>query len=123
MVFGGQEICGTVSELRDGVDHKFSDLPRDEERLVLGSYFLHFLVCWQRAGWWKTTLTSVLFTGPRPSVLNRAGLMSVAATERVCWARSRWVRVVYQPRLNRAGLHLREVMCCYRVGNAGTLLS
>jgi hypothetical protein len=29
------------------VEHKFSDLPRDEVRLVLGSYFLHFLVCWQ----------------------------------------------------------------------------
>jgi hypothetical protein len=26
------------------------------------------------AGWRKTTLISVLFTGPRPLVLNRAGL-------------------------------------------------
>jgi len=47
--FGGWGICGTVSELRDGVEHKFSDLPRDEACLVLGSYFLRFLSasrCW-----------------------------------------------------------------------------
>ena len=47
--FGGRGICGTVSELRDGVEHKFSDLPRDEACLVLGSYFLRFLSagrCW-----------------------------------------------------------------------------
>ena len=41
--FGGRGICGTVSELRDGVEHKFSDLPRDEACFVLGSYFLRFL--------------------------------------------------------------------------------
>jgi hypothetical protein len=46
-VIGGRKICGTVSELRDGVEHKFSDLPRDEARLVFGSYFLRLLVCWQ----------------------------------------------------------------------------
>jgi hypothetical protein len=46
-VIGGRKICGTVSELRDGVEHKFSDLPRDEARLVLGSYFLGLLACWQ----------------------------------------------------------------------------
>jgi hypothetical protein len=47
--FGGRGICGTVSELRDGVEHKFSDLPRDEVCLVFGSYFLRFLSagkCW-----------------------------------------------------------------------------
>ena len=47
--FGGRGICGTVSELRDGVEHKFSDLPRDEVCLALGSYFLRFLAagkCW-----------------------------------------------------------------------------
>jgi hypothetical protein len=42
LVIWGRKICGTVSELRDGVEHKFSDLPRDEARLVLGSYFLRF---------------------------------------------------------------------------------
>jgi len=48
-VIGGRGICGTVSELRDGVEHKFSDLSRDEACLVFGSYFLCFLVvgkCW-----------------------------------------------------------------------------
>ena len=42
LVIGGRKICGPVSELRDGMEHKFSDLPRDEARLVLGSYFLRF---------------------------------------------------------------------------------
>ena len=70
-------------------------------------------------GWRKTNLISVLFIGPRPSVLNRAGLASVAATEPVCWASKRWVRAVCRPWLNRAGLHLLEVMCCYRAGDHG----
>jgi hypothetical protein len=52
-------------------------------------------------------------------VLTRAGLTSVAATEPVCWARNRGVRVVYRPWLNRAGLHLLKVMCCCRAKNTG----
>jgi hypothetical protein len=80
-----------------------------------------FSIFWSTgsAGWRKTTLISVLFAGPRPLVLNRAGLTSVAATEPVCWAGNRWVRVVYRPQLNRAGLHLLEVMCCYRAWHTG----
>lgn len=70
-------------------------------------------------GWRKTNLIPVLFIGPRPSVLNRAGLTSVAATEPVCWARNRWVRAVCRPWLNRAGLRLLEVMCCYPAGDHG----
>jgi hypothetical protein len=54
-------------------------------------------------------------TGPRPLVLNRAGLASTAAIEPDCWAGDRWVGVVFcRPWLNRAGLHLFGVMCCYR---------
>lgn len=87
-------ICGTVSESRDGVEHKSSDLPRDEECLVLGSYFLPISGLLASAGWRKTILISVQFSGPRPLVLNRAGLTSVAATEPVCWAGSCWMSVV-----------------------------
>lgn len=65
------------------------------------------------AGWRKTILISVRSTGPRPLVLNRAGLASAAATEPDCWARDRWVGMVSRSRFNRAGLHLFEVMCCY----------
>jgi hypothetical protein len=46
---GDGGLCGTVSELRDGVEHKFSYLPRDEVCLVFGRYFLPFLSadkCW-----------------------------------------------------------------------------
>jgi hypothetical protein len=70
------------------VEHKSSDLPRDEECLVLGSYFLPISGLLASAGWRKTILISVQFSGPRPLVLNRAGLTSVAATEPVCWAGS-----------------------------------
>ena len=47
--------------------------------LLFGSYFLRFLVRWASAGWRKTILISVRSTGPRPLVLNRAGLASAAA--------------------------------------------
>jgi hypothetical protein len=43
VILGDGGICGIVSELRDGVEHKFSDLPRDEVCLVFGSYFLRSL--------------------------------------------------------------------------------
>jgi len=82
--FGGRGICGTVSELRDGVEHKFSDLPRDEACLVLGSYFLRFLSASRFAGWRKTILISVRSTGPRPLVL-----VSASATGPDCWAGDR----------------------------------
>ena len=75
------------------------------------------------AGWRKTILISVRSTGPRPLVLNRAGLTSAAATEPDCWTGDRWVGVVYRPWLNRAGLHLFGVMCCYRAGNSGMSLT
>jgi len=114
--FGGRRICGTVSELRDGVEHKFSDLPRDEVCLVFWKLFSPFSVRWASAGWRKTILISVRSTGPRPLVLNCARLASAAATELDCWAGDRWVGVVCRPWLNRAGLHLFGVMCCYRAG-------
>jgi hypothetical protein len=66
------------------------------------------------SGWRKTIPISVRSTGPRPLVLNCAGLASAAATEPDCWAGDRWVGVVCRPWLNRAGLHLFGVMCCYR---------
>jgi hypothetical protein len=81
---GDGGICGTVSELRDGVEHKFSDLPRDEACLVLGSYFLRFLSASRFAGWRKTILISVRSTGPRPLVL-----ASASATGPDCWAGDR----------------------------------
>jgi hypothetical protein len=93
--FGDGGICGTVSELRDGVEHKFSDLPRDEVCLVSGSYFLRFLSAGQVAGWRKTILIFIRSTGPRPLVLNRAGLASAAAIEPDCWAGDCWVGVVF----------------------------
>ena len=74
-------------------------------------------------GWRRTILISVRSTGPRPLVLNRAGLASAAATEPDCWARDRWVGVVCRPWLNRAGLHLFGVMCCYRAGGTLACLS
>jgi hypothetical protein len=75
------------------------------------------------AGWRKTILISIRSTGPRPLVLNRTGLASAAATEPDCWAGDRWVGVVCRPWLNRAGLHLFGVMCCYRAGNSGMSLT
>ena len=89
VILGDGGICGTVSELRDGVEHKFSDLPRDEVCLVPGSYFLRFLSAGQVAGWRKTILIFIRPTGPRPLVLNRAGLASAAAIEPDCWAGDR----------------------------------
>jgi hypothetical protein len=65
VILGDGGICGTVSELRDGVEHKFSDLPRDEVCLVSGSYFLRFLSAGQVAGWRKTILIS--YSVHRPS--------------------------------------------------------
>jgi len=54
-------------------------------------------------------------TGPRPLVLNRAGLASAAAIESDCWAGDLLGgNGICRPRLNRAGLHLFGVMCCYR---------
>lgn len=90
LVIWGTGICGTVSELRDGVEHKFSDLPRDEVCLVFWKLFSPFSVRWASATWRKTILISVRSTGPRPLVLNCAGLASVAATELDCWAGDRW---------------------------------
>jgi hypothetical protein len=51
-----------------------------------------FSVFWllASAGWRKTILISVRSTGPRPLVLNRAGLASDAANEPDCWAGDRW---------------------------------
>jgi hypothetical protein len=46
------------------------------------------------SGWRKTIPISVRSTGPRPLVLNCAGLASAAATEPDCWAGDRWVGVV-----------------------------
>jgi len=51
-----------------------------------------FSVFWllASAGWRKTILISVRSTGPRPLVLNCAGLASAAANEPDCWAGNRW---------------------------------
>jgi hypothetical protein len=40
------------------------------------------------AGWRKTALVSILFIGPRPFAFGRAGPVSAAAAEPVCWARN-----------------------------------
>ena len=92
---GDGRICGTVSELRDGVEHKFSDLPRDEVCLVSGSYFLRFLSAGQVLDGGRPFSFLIQSTGPRPLVLNRAGLVSVAAIEPDCWAGDRWVGMVF----------------------------
>jgi len=75
--------------MRDGVEHKSSDLPRDEERLVLGSYFLSLLVCRQ------------LLDGGRPLSLLVGSLALVHFV------------------LNRAGLVTARSCCCYRAGLLG----
>jgi len=116
--FGGRGICGTVSELRDGVEHKFSDLPCDEACLVLGSYFLRFLSasrCWMEED--HSHFCSVHWPS---SISARVCLL---LPSRDCWAGDRWVGVVCRPWLNRAGLHLFEVMCCYRARNSGMSLT
>jgi len=80
-----------------------------------------FSVFWllASAGWRKTILISVRSTGPRPLVLNRARLASAAATSRIAGPGTVGVGVVGHPWLNRAGLHLFGVMCCYRAGDSG----
>jgi len=83
--------------------------------LLFGSYFLRFLVRWASAGWRKTILISVRSTGPRPLVLNRAGLASAAAIRAGLLGRGLLGGSgICRPWLNRAGLHLFGVMCCYR---------
>jgi hypothetical protein len=63
VILGDGGICGTVSELRDGVEHKFSDLPRDEVCLVSGSYFLLFSVRWASC-WMEEDHSHFLFGPP-----------------------------------------------------------
>jgi len=64
-VFGGRGVCGTVhTEMRDGVEHKSSDLPRGEECLVLWKLFSPTHGCRQVAGWRKAALTSGRLTVP-----------------------------------------------------------
>jgi len=103
--------------MRDGVEHKFSDLSRGEERLVLWKLFSPTYTCRQvlDGGWPLSLLVGSLALVHL--VLNRAGLASARSC---CCYRAgslgqeslgeEW----YSPCLNRAGLHSLEVMCCYR---------
>jgi len=78
--------------MRDGVEHKFSDLSRDEERLVTWMRFFPTHVCWHVLGGGRPLSSLVGLLALVHSELNRAGFAlagHVAATEPDCWAGSR----------------------------------